>query len=322
MKKRLVSLIAVLVVVGSAAACNVSTGLKETGGYPDFITPNDQYYITRIDSVPQIDGTTYKLNVTGLVKNPRSFTLKELTDMATVELPLTVECIGNTRRGRLISTAVWKGFRLIDLLESLGLDPRATGVKYTAADGYYASHTIQQLRDNGVLVALMMNGVTIPQIQGFPVRILNPGYYGVKQPAWVTDIEVIDMPIKDYWEERGWDCEPPMPVDSTIFFPDDNVEVAAGKPLTIGGAAFGGKRIKLVEVTSDGGAHWTQAEITKRMDADNVWVFWKADLTFPKSGKYVVNSRATDINGNVQEDKDPNRYDGTNDWPMLKVRVE
>jgi DMSO/TMAO reductase YedYZ molybdopterin-dependent catalytic subunit len=322
MKKRLVSLIAVVVVVGSIAACNVSTGLKETGGYPDFITPNDQYYITRIGSVPQIDGATYKLNVTGLVDHPRSFTLKELTDMATVELPLTVECIGNTRRGRLISTAVWKGFRLIDLLESLGLDPRATGVKYTAADGYFASHTIQQLRDNGVLVALFMNGVTIPQIQGFPVRILNPGYYGVKQPAWVTDIEVIDMPIKDYWEERGWDCEPPMPADSTIFFPDDNVKVAAGEPLTIGGAAFGGKRIKLVEVTSDGGAHWTQAEITKSMDADNVWVFWKAELTFPEAGKYVVNSRATDINGNAQEDKDPNRYDGTNDWPMLKVRVE
>ncbi len=322
MMKRLLFLGVCVIMAGMVAACHARSGLEETGGYPDFITPNDKYYITRIGSVPEIDGTAYRLNVTGLVQHPRSFTLKELTDMATVELPLTVECIGNTSRGRLISTAVWKGFPLIKLLESLGLDPRATGVKYKAADGYYASHTMQQIRDNRVLVALFMNGVPIPPAQGFPVRVLNPGYYGVKQPAWVTDIEVIDMPIQDYWEERGWDCEPPLPVDSTIFFPEDTARVAVGKPLSIGGAAFGGKRIELVELTSDGGKHWTQAEITKKMDADNVWVFWKAELTFPVPGRYVVNSRATDISGKAQEDKDPNRYDGTNDWPMLKVKVE
>jgi hypothetical protein len=322
MPKRLVCLVVFVIIIGTAAACNVSTGLKETGGYPDFITPNDEYYVTRIGDVPEVDGQSYRLNVTGLVKHPRSFTLKELTDMAAVELPLTVECIGNTRRGRLISTAVWKGFLLIDLLESLGLEPSATGVKYKAADGYYASHTIQQIRENGVLVALFMNGVPIPPLHGFPVRVLNPGYYGVKQPAWVTDIEVIDMPIKDYWEERGWDCSPPIPADSTIFFPEDTADVAVGQPLSIGGAAFGGKRIKLVEVTGDGGGHWTQAEITRNMDADNVWVFWKAELTFAEPGRYVVNSRATDVSGNAQEDKDPNRYDGTNDWPMLKVKVQ
>lgn len=322
MRNRLIFLGICTFMIGAAAACNVSTGLKDTGDYPDFITSNDNYYITRIGDVPQIDPETYRLNITGLVDRPRSFTLKELTDMATVELPLTVECIGNTSRGRLISTAVWKGFLLIDLLESLGLNPRATGVKYKAADGYFASHTMEQVNENGILVALYMNGVTIPPEQGFPVRVLNPGYYGVKQPAWVTDIEVIDMPIKDYWEERGWDCSPPIAVDTTIFFPKDTASVAAGEPLTVGGAAFGGKRVSLVEVTGDGGKTWTRAEITQSLDADNVWVFWKAEITFPAPGKYVVNSRATDINGNAQVDKDPNRYDGTNDWPMLKVTVE
>ncbi len=322
MMRRLVFLGACVIIAFFATACSVHSGFEKTGEYPDFITPNDKYYITRIGDVPQIDAKTYRLKVTGLVRNPRSFTLDELYRMATTELPLTVECIGNSRNGRLISTAVWKGFLLIDLLKSLDIAPGATGVVYRAADGYYASHTLAQVMNNGVFVALYMNGVPIPPIQGFPVRVLNPGFYGVKQPAWVTEIQVVDKPIKDYWEERGWDCEPPIPVDSTIFFPDSTARIGVGKQLTIGGAAFGGRRIKLVEVTADGGKHWTRAEITKKMDVDNVWVFWEARLTFPKPGSYTVNSRATDISGNAQEDKDPNIYDGTNDWPMLKVKAE
>ena len=149
MRKRLIFLGICMIITGAATACNVSTKLKIRAILPDFITSNDNYYVTRIGDVPQIDPETYRLNVTGLVDRPRSFTLKELSAMATVDLPLTVECIGNTSRGRLISTAVWKGFLLADLLESLGLDPRATGVKYTGADGYFASHTMEQVKENG-----------------------------------------------------------------------------------------------------------------------------------------------------------------------------
>ena len=126
--------------------------------YPDFITTTEDYYITRIGSVPDIDETTYRLTVTGLVNTPRTFTLEELRDLDLVELPLTVECIGNSPEGPLLSTAIWKGFRLYDLLMSLGVDDTATGVQYRAADGYYASHTLEQLKQNGILGALYMNG--------------------------------------------------------------------------------------------------------------------------------------------------------------------
>ena len=112
---------------------------------------NEDYYVTRIGSIPDINESSYRLNVTGLVKNPKSFKLSELRALDMVELPLTVECIGNSPKGPLISTAIWKGFRLYDLLSSLGLNANATGVSYKAADGYYASHTMDQIKNNGII---------------------------------------------------------------------------------------------------------------------------------------------------------------------------
>ena len=220
-----------------------SGNAREDSDFPSFITANDDYYVTRIGKVPKIDAEKYRLEVKGLVRDPRAFTLAELYAMPMQELPLTLECIGNSPNGPLLSTAVWKGVRLHDLLSSLGLDVKATGVRYEGADGYYASHTLDQVTGNGVLLALYMNGEPIPQKHGFPVRILNPGFYGVKQPAWIESIEVIDRPVKDYWEDRGWDCSPPMAVDSTIFFPRGRTDIRLRRPFKIGGAAFGGTRI-------------------------------------------------------------------------------
>ena len=317
--RRICLMVLVFPIVLLMSRCAASK--KRLEGYPDFITNNEDYYVTRIGSVPDIDGASYRLTITGLVETTRSFTLEELRALDMVELPLTVECIGNTPEGPLISTAVWKGFRLYDLLVSLGLDENATGVQYRAADGYYASHTLHQIKTNGIIGALYMNGEVIPPNHGFPLRFLNPGYYGVKQPAWVTEMEVIDRPIKDYWEDRGWDCSPPMAIDTTIYFPRDGVRVKAGEALELGGAAFGGTRVKSVEVTIDEGRTWQNAEIVKSMKMDNVWVFWKAILIFPEKGRFSVNVRASDIHGNVQLEDDPDRRDGANDWPELNVRV-
>ncbi len=290
-------------------------------GFPKFITPNDEYFVTRIGRVPEVDSKTFRLEISGLVSQPTSFSLDELYAMELVELPLTIECIGNSVGGPLLSTAIWKGIRLEDLLARAGASESATGVRYTAADGYYASHTMRQIRENGVLVALYMNGVPIPPLHGFPVRVLNPGYYGVKQPAWVVRIEVIDRPLEDYWNDRGWDVSPPMAIDSTIFTPDSPATVDRGESLRITGAAFGGRRVAKVEITSDRGETWIEAPIVKRLDADHTWVFWEIALAFDERGSYLVNVRATDVDGNTQIANDPDRLDGTSDWPLLRVTV-
>jgi len=295
---------------------------QEAGPFPPFITPNADYFITRIGVQPRIRAADYRLEVKGLVKAPRKFTLAELAALPMQERTLTVECIGNGAGESLVSTAVWKGVPLYDLLMSLGLSGSATGVRYECADQYYASHTMDQIRKNGVLAALFMNGEPIPPVHGFPLRIVNPGYYGVKQPAWVLSIEAIGKPMKDYWEDSGWDCSPPIAVDSKFFFPKSPAAVKAGRPLEIGGAAFGGTRVARVELTFDQGKTWKEAPIVKRLDADHVWVFWETTLAFPAAGDYLVRARATDASGHSQPENDPNPWDGTDEWPTLKVSVK
>jgi DMSO/TMAO reductase YedYZ molybdopterin-dependent catalytic subunit len=290
--------------------------------FPDFITANKDYFTTRIGAVPQVNADSFRLKITGLVDTPRSFSLHDLMALPLVELPLTVECIGNGPNSSFVSTAIWKGFRLYDLLSSLGLDSSATGVKYLCADGYYASHTMDQVKNNGVLGALFMNGDTLPPIQGFPLRILSPGYYGVKQPAWVVSIEVSNRPLSDYWADGGWDVSPPMAIDSKIFFPDNYTSIARGDTLYVGGAAFGGTRAARVEVTTDTGATWKEADIVRSMDADNVWVFWLAKLVFSRTETVQVFARATDIHGFSQPQTDTNYSDGINEWPSINCSVK
>ncbi len=292
---------------------------NETDEFPDFYTKNEDYFVTRIGTVPSIDRETYRLEIKGMIENPTSFTLEELQALDLMDLPLTIECIGNGPNGKLVGTAIWRGFKVYDLLESLGIFDNATGVKYLAADGYYASHTMDQLENNGVLGALYMNGVEIPPIQGFPLRILNPGYYGVKQPAWVTQIEVIDRPLEDYWEDRGWDTSEPIAIDSKIFFPNGPTSVNASENLHVGGCAFGGTRVKLVEYTLDDGQSWNNATIVQQIDADNVWVFWEININFPNPGQFTLQIRATDIYDNQQAKTDISYLDGTSSWPMLVI---
>lgn len=289
--------------------------------YPDFITANKDYFTTRIGGVPQVDADSFRLEITGLVHEPRSFSLHELMALPLVTMPLTVECIGNAPNNDNVGTAVWKGFRLYDLLTSLGLDSGATGVKYRCADGYYASHTMDQIKTNNVIGALIMNDVPIPPEQGFPLRVLSPGFYGVKQPAWVVAIEVTGQSLSDYWADRGWDVSVPIAVDSKIFFPQFGDTVAVGETLYVGGAAFGGTRIAGIEVTADGAATWIAAEIVKSMDLDNIWVFWLAKLVFTKPGEVLINARATDIHGSIQPETDMNYLDGSNAWPYVTVSV-
>ncbi len=313
--------IVVIVIAFGVMTNPYSAPVDDSSEFPDFFTKNQDYFVTRIGSVPAISRDTYRLEIRGLVDNPRIFTLDELQALNLTELPLTIECIGNGVNGKLVATAVWKGFNVYDLLVSLGISESATGVRYFAADEYYASHTIDQLKNNGVLGALYMNGEEIPPIQGFPLRILNPGYYGVKQPAWVIDIEVIDTPLEDYWEDRGWDTSPPMEIDSKIFFPSGTVSVNTSQNLMVGGCAFGGTRVKMVEYTLDDGATWNNATIVQQIDADNVWVFWEIDLSFSSTGHFALQIRAIDINNNQQIKLDSSYRNGISGWPKLIIDV-
>ena len=289
--------------------------------FPEFITPAEDYFETRIDGIPGINGNTYQLTVSGAVDHPAGFSLEDLTNLELVEKTLTIECIGNPANGNLVGTAAWKGFRVFDLLESLGIDEKATTVKYTCADGYYTYNSIEELKNSGVIGALYMNGEPVPPKHGYPLRIIFPGYYGVRQPGWVVEMEVLDSDVVDFWTQTGWDTDSSMNVDSKIFFPGYHSAVYLGDTLKIGGSAFGSRRIGSVDITIDDGNTWIPARVVKSMDEDFVWIFWEYDFIPDLPGNYTLRSRATSQDGRIQPRTDNKSLDGKDSQPSITILV-
>jgi DMSO/TMAO reductase YedYZ molybdopterin-dependent catalytic subunit len=291
------------------------------GDFPPFITPIESYFEYSIGHIPTLDSASYRLKITGALDNPGTFNLDELSKLEMEERILTIECIGNPVNGSLLGTARWKGFSLYELLRSLGIRDCARTVKYTSADGYYTYNTLPELKDAKVLGALYMNGEILPAKYGFPLRIIFPGYFGVRQPGWVVEVEVLESGPEDYWTETGWKTGSPMSIDSKIFFPYQNTTVPIGDSLRIGGAAFGARTIAAVDISLDNGRTWIPASIKEKLDADFTWVFWEVYIRPQVSGPMKIRSRATAGNGIIQPGEDSDVLDGFNSWPVLNLTV-
>jgi hypothetical protein len=293
--------------------------LKE---FPSFITPITDYFETRIGGIPDIKESDYQLTISGAIDNPAVLSLQDLVDLKQVEKNLTIECLGNPVNGSLLGTATWKGFRIYDLLASLGIGEKAITVKYHCADGYYTYNTIEELQNSDVIGALFMNGEPIPAKYGFPLRVIFPGYYGVRQPGWIVEMELLETSVEDYWSRKRWDTDSTMTVDSKFFFPLDNSVIGVGDTVSIGGAAYGGRRISSVEITVDDGKTWIPASISQRVDEDFVWVFWQYKFIPQNTGSVTIRSRATDQDGRIQVVADNKSLDGTNTQPTVTIHVE
>jgi len=317
-----------LALLVALCSCDSGTPEGETPGSPDpvavfppFITPNEEYFDTRIDGVPSINAETYRLKISGAIDNPGSFTLTDLLGLEQVKKTLTIECIGNLPNGHLLGTAGWRGFRVYDFLDNLGIQEDAATVKYTSADGYFTYNTLEELKNKGVLGALFMNDEPIPPLYGYPLRIIYPGYFGVRQPGWIVEMEVLKSGPQDYWSGAGWESDSSMAIDSKIFFPAKNSRIVLGDSIRIGGAALGARRISKVEITLDEGSTWIPAQVRQSMDEDHVWIFWEVYVTPQETGDVSIRSRATAEDGSVQPETDDNFTDGINSWPSVSVTV-
>jgi len=153
--------------------------------------------------------------------------------------------------------------------------------------------------DESTLIAVGMNGRVLPRERGFPARILSVGTYGMKNPKWLTGIEVVDSPYQGYWEQRGWSKKAIVKTGSRIDVPRDGSSVPG--PTTIAGIAFAGDRgISTVEVSTDGGARWAETNL-KRELSPVAWRLWRypwAPLGKPGGAHILV--RAVDGRGGVQ----------------------
>lgn len=246
---------------------------SQVAGLSPEVTSISQHYVVDEEIIdPDIDPSTWRLAVGGLVRTPVALTYDQLKAFAAVERFQTLECISNRIGGTLISTARWTGVPLPSILERAGLAPGAVEVVFRAAGGYSDSLSIDQAMDGSTLIAIGMNGHVLPRAHGFPARLLSVGTYGMKNPKWLQSIEVVDRPYRGFWEQRGWTKSAIVKTGSRIDTPPSGSAVAA--TATIAGVAFAGDRgISKVEVSTDGGHTWTRAQLKTAL-SPYTWRSW------------------------------------------------
>jgi DMSO/TMAO reductase YedYZ molybdopterin-dependent catalytic subunit len=293
-------------------------------GITPLVTRNEDFY--RIDTallVPRPDINTWRLRVMGMVERELELTYDQLVAMPLVEQYVTIACVSNEVGGDLVGNALWRGVRLKELLGQAGVDPAATQIVGRAVDGFTVGFpTGYALADDREpLVAVGMNGQSLPADHGFPARLIVPGLFGyVSATKWLTEIQLTTWEGFDaYWVPLGWAKEGPILTQSRIDVPRRGARLEAG-PVTIAGVAWAPDRgVSAVEVQVDEGG-WMPATISNPI-SDATWVQF-AHMWDATPGDHRLRVRATDGDGEVQTSEvtrpDP---DGARGHHMIEVSV-
>jgi DMSO/TMAO reductase YedYZ molybdopterin-dependent catalytic subunit len=313
----------------------------------EFLTPNDLFYIRCHFKIPVLDRHDYKLSIYGAVERPLQISYEELVAMPSVTKPATLECAGNGRvflvppvRGAqwqlgAVSTGDWTGVPLTALMERAGVNPDAIEILFEASDTgtpqeepippgeirYARSVDIAKAKD--VMIAYQMNGKELPRDHGFPVRAIVPGHFAVASVKWLTGIRILTEPFTGYWQTSDygyWEFDENnnpvrralglMALKSAIARPWTREIIPAGKTYPVFGAAWGGETyVERVELSADDGKTWNPVTLIDEA-RPFVWRRWKFDWKVPtEKGTYILKSRATDSQGNVQRDDHDKRFD-------------
>jgi DMSO/TMAO reductase YedYZ molybdopterin-dependent catalytic subunit len=289
--------------MGTRLAAALEVAFEGIKGLSPEVTPNEKFYTISINLFdPTINPKTWQLTLHGLVEKPLQLSLEELKALPAHEEYVTFACISNEVGGKLISNARWKGVPLRSLLEMAQLKPEARKVILRSDDGYSTGIPLERCMRPQTFLAYEMNGRQLPDSHGFPLRAVIPGYYGMKQPKWLTEIEVVADDYQGYWEERGWADEAVVKTLSRLDVPVHRAQVpVSGTP--IGGIAFAGDRgIQKVEFSHDGGKTWQMATVKAPL-SPYAWTLWAAELALPSRGDYVLAVRATDGQGTLQDER-------------------
>jgi DMSO/TMAO reductase YedYZ molybdopterin-dependent catalytic subunit len=263
------------------------------------ITPNDEFYITSKGFTPSVNREKWQLKFDGLVSHPFSINYLELLALPRIEKVYTLECISNPVGGNAIGNAQWTGTPLKPLLDRAAPSGEATHAAIYAADGFSTGHPLARLWNEENFIAYQMNGQDLPPVHGYPVRIFIPGKFGMKQPKWVTRIEVVKRPYSGYWESRGWSdlCERWAQGRFTDL--KDGARIS-GRNFEFAGYAIGNlDGIRAVEISFDNGKSWNPTTLFSN-PSPIVWTFWRYVWPNPKPGKYHIRVRAIDGKGRVE----------------------
>ncbi len=172
-------------------------------------TPADKFFALQHHDQPEVDAAGYKLQVTGLVDNPTTLSIEDLRNLPSTEIAAGYECSGNSPRATqaLVSCGLWKGVRLRDLLDGIGVSSRARevvffgldrgvedvdfrGTIYKLEQQFGRSISIEKAMTPEPLLAYELNGAPLTRPQGFPLRVIMPGWYGVANVKWLGEIQL------------------------------------------------------------------------------------------------------------------------------------
>ena len=304
--------------------------------YDSWVTPIDSFFVRQhLPRPAAIDSGAYRLTVNGMVSKPVELTLADLGKLPQFTVPATLECTGNGRgfytpkvpgiqwmRGA-VGNAQWRGPRVSDVLKLAGVNTSAAYLETDGADtgvastpDFVRSLPMSKAMHPSTILALSMNGQT-PAIHGFPARLIVPGWDGTSWVKWVVRFTAQAQAgtgffmnpayrYPKYSLPPGTPAKPAeleviegMPVKSSITAPEDQTKIALGL-VTIRGFAWAGENaIERVEVSTDGGSRWRDAQLSPEK-LPFAWRLWSLDWKPNDPGYYTILSRATDSAGRVQ----------------------
>ncbi len=304
-------------------------------------TPNDAFYVRWHMGVPDLSLATWRLGIAGTgSKMRREYTHAELLGKFKLhEVAAVNQCSGN-RRGLFaphvpgvqwgdgaMGNAVWRGVRLRDVLEDGKLDASAIEIAADGADlptlsgpDFVKSLPIWKALDADTLIALEMNGEPLSRWNGFPARLVVPGWTATYWVKALTELRVLDRPFDGFWMSTGYrvprglfgasqfdsqDTEQSSPItmiriNSLIVSPAPGAMLAVGRHREIQGIAWdGGSGIRCVECSQDGGASWRATQLGRDLGR-YAWRQWRFDLMPAKPGLYTLIVRARSRDDSMQ----------------------
>jgi DMSO/TMAO reductase YedYZ molybdopterin-dependent catalytic subunit len=303
-------------------------------------TPNDRFFVRWHWAVipTEINVDTYSLSVHGHVNSPLILSLEQIMSLPRVELAAVNQCSGNSRgffqprvpggewSNGAMGNAKWMGVALKDVLDRARVKPGAQRVRFAGGDDpvvdgapkFMKSLDIDHARDGEVMIAYAMNGRQLPLLNGFPLRLIVPGWYSTYWVKMLNSIEVLDGPDENFWTKTaytipdtpGANMKPGetgvkmVPINRMVprsFVTNlrDGAVIHAGADTAVRGIAFGGSTgVKTVEISTDGGTSWKPTELGPD-EGKYSFRQWSTALS-AAAGDLTVMVRCTNSDGLVQ----------------------
>jgi sulfite dehydrogenase (cytochrome) subunit A len=302
------------------------------------LTPNEAFYVRwHLQMIPtEIDLRTWRLRVGGQVERSLELSMDELRNMPSASIVAVNQCSGNSRslfEPRLpgaqwvngaMGNARWTGVPLTELLSRAGVRAGAVDVSFAGLDrggintipDFVKSLSLADAQQPDVLVAYEMNGASLPMLNGYPVRLVVPGWFGTYWVKALSQITVLDAPFTGFWMRSAYripttnnGLEMPgqlagqtvpisrMRIRSFVVKPANNEEIPRGQPYPVEGIAFDdGNGIRSVQFSSDGGATWQ--ETTLGIDLGRYsFRRWRIQWQATQPGEYRLQVRASNSDG-------------------------